>query len=289
MFGFGKWIDERRRQKAALKKGEEAGAAMTAAVDDYLDRRLPQVSTNLLNVFRGQLRKIYGDKQHDPKTLAYVEYRIFNENISSFQERLKQDVHDNLPAWIGITKELGLTHLLDQYIDKKARAALTELEEEAILILAEAVVDADRTPYKTITALVDAFKSLSAWELVEQEGHRWLEDFMHDSQHKDAPPQLLNHAAAVRRYLAISDDSKIAKDGYRKFTARFDRYLMENTAPTKELAEVFGEFKKWLRTAYEIADQAGTPITSDLRDWYARVLLINDGYPVIIAPDSPSN
>src|SRR5437879_2336426 len=82
-------------------------------------------------------------------------------------------------------------------------------------------------------AILNLLKSGSAWELIEQESRRWLDEMMEDSKHEKAPQELRDGAAAVRRYLGVSLDGTIMQSQHRKFAARFDRYLLENTAPNK--------------------------------------------------------
>jgi hypothetical protein len=138
-------------------------------------------------------------------------------------------------------------------------------------------------------AILTLFKSASAWELVEHESRRWLDEMMLDANDNNAPQQLKDNAGAVRQYLGIDDDGRIiTRLHHRKFAARFERYLLENTAPSKGIARVFAEFKQWLVTIYKAVDQAGCPITSDLRDWYVRALSIGDPEKVVIVPDRAS-
>jgi hypothetical protein len=115
-------------------------------------------------------------------------------------------------------------------------------------------------------AILNLFKSASAWELLEHESRRWLDEMVQDANDKNAPHKLKDNAAAVRQYLGLEHKSLITPLLHRKFAARFDQYLLENTAPSKNIASVFAEFKQWLVTIYKAVDQSGCPITSDLRD-----------------------
>jgi hypothetical protein len=134
-------------------------------------------------------------------------------------------------------------------------------------------------------AILSLFQSASAWELVEHESRRWLDEMILDSNDNDAPQQLKDNAAAVRQYLGVDDDGPITRLHHRKFASRFEQYLLENTAPSKAIARVFAEFKKWLVTIYKAVDQSGCPITRDLRDWYVRALSLGDPEKVVIVPD----
>jgi len=138
-------------------------------------------------------------------------------------------------------------------------------------------------------AILSLFKFASAWELLEHESRRWLDEMMLDSNDNNAPQQLKDNAAAVRQYLGLDHNGPITPLLHRKFASRFDQYLLENTAPSKNIAPVFAEFKQWLVTIYKAVDQSGCPITSDLRDWYVRALSLGDPEKVVIVPDKASS
>src|SRR5208337_4049361 len=115
---------EKQKLIAAYQKGQDAGRSMAAAVDEYMDRRLPSVTAALLKVFADRLQTIFDEPEHDPKVVAAIELKIFKENTDTFQTRLKNDFYRDDHKWIEVAKLTGVLDLIDQHIDKRTEAAL---------------------------------------------------------------------------------------------------------------------------------------------------------------------
>ncbi len=152
--------------------------------------------------------------------------------------------------------------------------ALFEPNTEAKLIPGDAL--------EMVDALFRLLKSGTAFELIDQEGARWVNEFLHYAAHPLAPPELKAEASAVRRYVGTVDGLPLTRAQTRTFTARFETYLFENTAPNAQLARVFGQLKSWLATVYLIREESKAPISDHIRDWYARVVSVDCGAPVLV-------
>jgi hypothetical protein len=128
------------------------------------------------------------------------------------------------------------------------------------------------------------FREGLAYDLVEREGARWLDELLRDAADPAAPAELKADALAVRRYLGSTDGLAPTRGQSLTFTRRFESYLLENTAPSAEVARVFAKLRRWLTTVYKSTERTKAPISDDIRDWYARILSIDCGTPVIV-PD----
>lgn len=137
---------------------------------------------------------------------------------------------------------------------------------------------------KMANALMRLFKSGAAFELVDEEGARWIDELLRDAAHPVAPPDLKAEALAVRRYVGAVDGLPLTRAQARTFTARFETYLIENTAPNAQLARTFGQLRNWLATVYLNLEKAKAPISDDIRDWYTRIISVDRGAPVLV-PD----
>src|SRR5947209_7529722 len=84
--------------------------------------------------------------------------------------------------------------------------------------------------------LLDLFKTANASTLVHHEGHRWLHQFLADAEHEKTTGALKAQATAVLKYVGASRPNELTQNQYSTFVRRFDQYLLENTAPSRELA-----------------------------------------------------
>jgi hypothetical protein len=92
MFGFRKKRPEMTpSQKAAYDLGRNAGDSLYTAVNNFLKKRLAEVSTNLLGVLADRFGTIYSVPDHAPETVAKVEYKIFLEQLQEFESRLTEE------------------------------------------------------------------------------------------------------------------------------------------------------------------------------------------------------
>ena len=137
---------------------------------------------------------------------------------------------------------------------------------------------------KMADALMRLFKSGAAFELVDEEGARWVDELLRDAADPVAPPELKAEALAVRRYVGTVDGLPLTRAQTRTFTARFETYLIENTAPNAQLADTLGRLRSWLARVYMNLEKARAPISDDIRDWYARIISVDRGAPVLV-PD----
>ncbi len=81
--------------------------------------------------------------------------------------------------------------------------------------------------------------------------------------------EFMQHAEAVRR----GDDGAEEHWMQERFARGFEKYLMEGSAPTKEMQGVFRRFKKWLTDIYKIAKNLGNvELTPEIKDIFDRMI-----------------
>jgi len=141
------WIKRKRvreekptpSQQAAYKSGQEAGEAIFRAVEGYLDKRLPEVSSRFLRVLRERLETIHNEPGVDPKKVAQIEYDIFVENTTDYPAKMTKEVESGLREWLGLAREIGVGDIVDQHIQRKIVEASASLRLDGALALSEAV------------------------------------------------------------------------------------------------------------------------------------------------------
>lgn len=81
--------------------------------------------------------------------------------------------------------------------------------------------------------------------------------------------EFMQHAEAVRR----GDDGAEERWMQERFARGFEKYLMEGSAPTKEMQGVFRRFKKWLIDIYKTTKNLGNvELTPEIKDIFDRMI-----------------
>lgn len=107
---------------------------------------------------------------------------------------------------------------------------------------------------------------------IHETGHNWLEELMRDAADERATDAVRTDAATVRQWLGVEEGQRIPTKAHEKFARGFERYMMEGTAPSRALADVFAKFKAWLTTIYQTVGRLRAPITDDIRRVFDRML-----------------
>lgn len=148
---FKKRREQREVRQHELEMGRRAGRSLYEAVREYLDGRLPEVSTKLLDVFRQRLATIHNEPEHPPELVAKVEWDIFQKQINEFPTRMRQEVDANLREWMSVADDLHVREMIDHYVAKRIADASSALTQESLLLLAEAAAAA--APKKPVQEL----------------------------------------------------------------------------------------------------------------------------------------
>ena len=125
----------------AYQDGQSAGAAMAAAVQKYLDHRLPEVSERVLAVLRGQLKNIHNEPGYRPADVARVEFKIFLENIEDFDKRLLADTEAACAGWFEVAATLDLVPLMRELALQRILDAKVALAMQGADIAGQVIID----------------------------------------------------------------------------------------------------------------------------------------------------
>lgn len=136
---FGMREPETPGEKKAYEMGREAADATFTAVSDYLDQRLPEVATRLVDAFRQRLGAVLHRPEHPPVLLAKIEFDIFQQQLDTFQDQLNSEVNQNLNDWIGIAEQMGTRALIDQFVQNRTFMAKIAIWEASIHVVASAL------------------------------------------------------------------------------------------------------------------------------------------------------
>lgn len=159
---------------------------------------------------------------------------------------------------------------------EKAKKSFTEFNQKAKGKIRLATDDAK--------AAITLFKSADASTFIHETGHAWLDEMMRYAKDADAPQGLLKDRDTVNKWLGVKEGEYITRVQHEKFARGFERYLMEGTSPSKELANIFAKFKEWLTNIYQTVQRLKSPITDDIRDVFDRLLSANPE-KTVIAPE----
>lgn len=140
-------------------------------------------------------------------------------------------------------------------------------------------------PFQTnLKSTITLFSKADASTFLHETGHHWLNEMMNYAKAEDAPAGLLKDRDTVNNWLGVKEGEQISRAQHEKFARGFERYLMEGTAPTQALANVFVKFKKWLTDIYQTVQKLKSPITDDIRHVFDRLLSANPER-IVIAPE----
>lgn len=134
--------------------------------------------------------------------------------------------------------------------------------------------------------IIKLFKNADASTFMHEIGHDWLEELRRDAAHPDAPQDLLDDWKAVNDWLGTKGSGKITRGQHEQFARGFERYLMEGTAPSEELAGIFQKFKDWLTEIYKSVTGLNVPVNDSIRGVFDR-LLHTKHEPIITAEGPP--
>ena len=97
----------------------------------------------------------------------------------------------------------------------------------------------------------------------------------HLAEYKDTAleKEFLQHASDIKEGKAGAEERWIQE----RFARGFEKYLMDGSAPTKEMQGVFRRFRKWLTDIYKTAKNLGNvELTPEIKDIFDRMLATED-------------
>lgn len=212
--------------------------------------------------------------------------------ITQQLDNISKDVTEKLQA-AGRPQEeaIASSQLIAEHYKAIAEQGWTKgTPEEIYKRDAPNIIGSDRTTKRTpgkirimddVRNAITLFKNADASTFVHETGHAWLDEMMRYAKAEDAPEGLLKDRDTVNKWLGVKEGEEITRVQHEKFARGFERYLMEGTAPSRELASVFAKFKQWLTDIYQTVQRLKSPITDDIRHVFDRLLSANPERTVI--------
>lgn len=182
----------------------------------------------------------------------------------------------------GTPEEIYQKHAAD--IKSGSRPAKTLSQPEGGKTLAQKAKGKIRLGVDGARNIISLFKTADASTFIHELGHHWLEEMMSFASDRGAPQSIKYHVSTVRDWLGAKAGEEITTRQHEKFARGFERYMMEGTAPSKGLSDVFVQFKKWLTSIYQTVDRLKSPITDSIRDVFDR-LIVSNPEKTVIAPE----
>lgn len=250
-----------------IGKGEEGANVITSVYgrsdDAWFQRQIDEGRLRYLNTKKAS--ELPGLAEHNvPEVVAQ------KPNLSSGSSSLAER---NVPE--EVSQKPSNTILTEaDFVNKDEQP--TDLEQKSRGKIRLATDDAKST--------ITMMKSANASTLIHEKGHEWTDQLLRLSAEDDAPQQMKADADTLRKYGGAGEDGAIPTRGHEKIARGFERYLMEGTAPSPQLAGVFAKFRNWLTSIYKTVESLRSPISDDIRDVFDRLLSAKPE-KTTIAPD----
>lgn len=146
--------------------------------------------------------------------------------------------------------------------------------------------------YRPSEKLIKLMKSANPSTLIHEGAHHFLDMMKDFSSEKFAPEKIKSDMQIIKDWLKVGEDGQFTRAMEEKFARGFEQYMRDGIAPTRELADTFAKFAKWLREIYNTTKQIaklGKKIPPEIRDFFDRTLepntALHEKEGVIIEPE----
>lgn len=126
------------------------------------------------------------------------------------------------------------------------------------------------------SAMVSLFKHRDKASFMHESAHIWFRQLVKDADEGDVAAA--QDLSAVTRWLGSDipvDDNgwmKLRRDQQERFAVAFEKYLSEGRAPTRDLAGVFNQFRKWMLELWRHVAPEVQDLPDDVRAVFDRML-----------------
>jgi hypothetical protein len=287
--GYKHTIDTYAVKHVRLKHGDESTESSRGQIvitDDDI-RQIP-------DILSAPDKVVFGTKnKHGKEQVVYLKMlpdgsTLFLEEVRTGKKELAATSMRKYPATTRATSIMKSLDLNGQ-TDSGASLIIHDVPKDSSAIaegktLYQAARGKIRLATDAAKATITLMKTANASTFIHETGHHWLEEMMRYADAEHAPEGLKKDAETVRKWLGVAEGEEIATRQHEKFARGFERYMMEGTAPSRALANVFAKFKQWLTGIYQTVEKLKSPITPDIRDVFDR-LLSSKPEKIIIAPE----
>jgi hypothetical protein len=119
--------EEKKRLASAYAAGQDFGKALFEKASRFSDRRLDQITFNLLAVFKDRLKVVYENPEYRPEIVAAAELEIFKEQIVKAQETMWFELQQHLSTEVEVAETIGMTKELSDVIENLVQKQITSL------------------------------------------------------------------------------------------------------------------------------------------------------------------
>ena len=136
------------------------------------------------------------------------------------------------------------------------------------------------------TAIINILENGDASTIVHELGHFYL--YALETLANGGNLRAEKELKEVNKWLGKADDIQYTQEQlvefHEKFASGFELYLMEGTAPTKSLLNVFQNFKAWLRDVYKSAKEIDIEFSEAAQMLFDRVFTTDEEYEQQVLP-----
>ena len=148
MFG---WLKERWVFSRGYRRGGISARRRCGNRCPYCGRVLP-AAARVVDAFRGLLRNVFDDPQDDPRAKAVAYWKVFEENLSEFANRMKAELSakiygkwdDNFKEDDIFAAKGGMREATDRYISAKVDDIVSEMRLKAVELMPSVLEEIER-------------------------------------------------------------------------------------------------------------------------------------------------
>jgi hypothetical protein len=149
MFG---WLKERWVFSRGYRRGRDFRRAVDAEIDAHIAGRVLPAAARVVDAFRGLLRNVFDDPQDDPRAKAVAYWKVFEENLSEFANRMKAELSakiygkwdDNFKEDDIFAAKGGMREATDRYISAKVDDIVSEMRLKAVELMPSVLEEIER-------------------------------------------------------------------------------------------------------------------------------------------------
>ena len=129
---------------------------------------------------------------------------------------------------------------------------------------------------ETDSYLITLFHGANLSVLLHETAHYFFTEMELMATRADADPKLVSEFNVLRNWLGAEPGEKLNQQQAEQLAESMEEYLREGRSPSRDLADVFGKFRKWLMVIYRRAEDArgqgmNLEITDDVRGVFDRM------------------
>ena len=229
----------------------QPGEGMGPAAEQQAQQRAPEVSPRVMDEGDGAQKILYTDMDSG-RVVGSVMLR--DGVASDFQMR---------DGWAG----KGFEEVIQRDVEARGAQSFNQATRPS--------GDKANVTFRQNQIILRLFKTADQSSFAHESAHIFLNDLRQLAQLPNAPQEVKDDWAAVKKYVGSTSD-ELTVDQHETFARSFEAYLREGRAPTKELHAVFQRFKSWLTRIYRSVLSLNVEVNDEIRGVFDRMLATED-------------